>query len=267
MLISIIGCGSIASGLCKGISKGDAGNVKVVGLYDKSREKAEALAKACGARAVATVDELTSDPSVTLVVEAASQTAVNQHAESVLRSGKDLVVLSVGALVGGRAQELARLAESHGRRVFVPSGAMVGIDGLKASSTMGLSSVEVEFRKPPSHFKENLGDFVDDPSSIKTARTIFEGTATEAVRRFPRSVNVSVTAGLAGVGPERTKVRMVADPSVDRNLITLKVSGPAGEITAQTANTLTPGLGTSYLTIASVLSLLKDLSRSLVIGS
>ncbi len=266
LLISVIGCGSVANGVCQGIARGTAGNVKVVAVYDRSLSKAEKLAKSCGARAVVSVEELTSDPSVNLVVEAASQSAVSQYAEAILRSGKDLLVLSVGALVGGKAQELAALAESKGRRIFVPAGAIVGIDGLSASETMGLDSVEVEFRKPPSHFKEDLTKFIKDSSSINGATTIFEGNAVEAVKLFPRSVNVSITAGLAGFGPERTRVKIVVDSTVSRNIITLRASGPAGEITAQTANTLTPGLGSSYLTIASVLGLLKNMNQSLVIG-
>lgn len=266
MFIAIIGCGSVAAGVCQGVAEGKAGDVKVVKVYDHNLSKAKKLAKSFGARAAASVEELTSDPSVNLVIEAASQNAVGQYAEAVLRSGKNLLVLSVGALGGGKAQELAALAESYGTRIFVPTGAIVGIDGLRASETMGLASVEVEFRKPLSHFKEDLTKYVRNPSSITAATTIFEGSAIEAVKLFPRSVNVSITAGLAGLGPERTRVRMVVDPSVSRNIITLRASGQAGEITAQTANILTPGLGSSYLTIASVLGLLKSMNRSLVIG-
>src|SRR5262249_36146302 len=143
-----------------------------------------------------------------MVVEAATQAALREFGPAVLTAGRDLMVLSVGGLVGV-LDEWAKLAGTHGARILVPSGAIAGLDGMKGAREGAITSVTMETRKPPRGLAgaPYIVQQRIDLDAIKAETLIFEGVAAEAVKAFPANVNVVAALSLAGVGPDRTPVK------------------------------------------------------------
>jgi len=178
-------------------------------------------------------EELVTRGDVRLVVEAASQEAVRQYALRVLREGKDLMVMSTGALLDDELHhKILMEAEASGRRVYIPSGAIVGLDNVKSAALGGIDSATLTTRKPPRSFEG--APYITERSinlkSIKEPTTLCEGPAREAVKPFPRNVNVAASLSLAGIGADRTIVRVIADPTIDHIIHEIRVKGVSGEL-------------------------------------
>jgi aspartate dehydrogenase len=271
--VALIGCGAIGTTLAKAVERGRAGNVELRWIYDIRREKAEALARGLRSKTKIAVDasDIYADKDVELVIEAASQQAVGQYSLDILRSGKDLMVMSVGAFSDEKLLRSVRAeAERCGRRVYIPSGAVLGIDGVKAAELGGIREVILTTRKSPSSLA--YGDYIRrhriNLRGLKKPRVIFEGPAREAVKAFPASVNVAATLSLAGVGFDRTRVRIVADPRIKRNVHEIRVRGRAGELVTEARNVPFPeSRRTSYLAALSAIRTLRNLSETIRIGT
>ena len=271
--VALIGCGAIGTTLAQAIDKGKAGKVELAWLYDFKSEKSEMLAKKLSSkpRIARNLAEIYSDKTVGLVIEAASQLAVEQYSLDVLRSGKDIMVMSVGALADEKMlKDVRSLAERSGRRVYIPSGAVLGIDGIKAAELGEIKEATLTTRKPPaalaySAYLEERGISL---RGLKRPRVVFEGSAREAVKAFPQSVNVAATLSLVGIGADKTKVRIVADPKLDRNVHEIRVLGKAGEFVTEARNVPFPDAPkTSYLATLSAIQTLRNLSESIRIGT
>ncbi len=271
--VALVGCGAIGTVIAKAIDRGEAGSARLVVVYDRVPERARRLAESLRTRPLVaeSFDEVIGRSDVSVVVEAASQEAVREYAERVLRAGKDLVVMSVGALLdGGLLERLLSVAEEMGVRIYVPSGAAVGLDGVKAAALGGLVSVTLTTTKPPRSLKgapyiEQRGI---DLERIDRPTVIYEGPAEEAVRLFPANINVVAALSLAGLGPERTRVRIVVDPGADRIVHEVRAVGSFGELVAVARNIPHPdNPRTSYLAALSAVGLLKRLSERLVVGT
>ncbi len=271
--VAIIGCGAIGTVLARSIDEGRAGATKLVALYDSNVDKAERLAEKLKSKPKVAREfrELLEDPSIGLIVEAASQKAVRQYALDILRAGKSLMVMSVGALVDQELlRSLWREAEKRGCRVYIPSGAIVGVDGVRAASQAGIESVTLTTRKPPRALMDSpyVVERGIDLRSVKEPVVVFEGKASEAVKHFPRSVNVAATLSLAGVGPDRTVVRIIADPNVDRNIHEVRVKGRFGEIVTVAKNVPSPdNPKTSYLAALSAVDTLRRVTEPILVGA
>ena len=257
--VALIGCGAIGGVIAKAV---DSGLVEAELLYvmDADRGRAERFAESLRSQkpaVAAGVEEIARDPRVEVVVEAASQEAVLQYAEPLLEAGKELVVLSVGALLRSEARPL--LAR-YRARIHVPSGALGGLDALKALSLAGVESVELVSRKHPSKL-------ADEPyvrqrglklEGLGKPLVVFEGTAEEAVSAFPRTLNVAAALALASGAPVRVKV--VADPSAHRNVHEFVARSKAGTLHVRVENVPHPeNPKTSYLAALSAVELLREL--------
>lgn len=257
--IALIGCGAIGSVIARAV---DDGLVDAVLLYvmDVDRSKAERLATSLRRQrpaVAAGIEEIARDPRVEVVIEAASQEAVLQYAETLLEAGKELVVLSVGALLRPEARPL--LTRYRGR-IHVPSGALGGLDALRALSLAGIESVELVSRKHPLKL-------ADEPyvrkrglrlEGLDKPLVIFEGSAEEAVQAFPRTLNIAAALALASGAP--VKVRVIADPTVHRNIHEFTAVSRAGTLYVKVENV--PHLEnprTSYLAALSAVELLREL--------
>ena len=273
MKVALIGCGSIGTVLAKAIDAGKAGEAKLIWLYDLNPEKSEALAKKLRSKLMVAknVAEIYADDATNLVIEAASQKAVAQYVLDVLRSGKDLMVMSVGAFSDEKLlSSLRKISERSGRKVYVPSGAVLGIDGAKAAMLDEIEEVILTTRKPPaalaySAYLQKRGIGLD---GLKEPLVVFEGPAREAVRAFPESVNVAATLSLAGIGFDKTKVKIIADPSLDRNMHEIRVRGAAGEFIIEARNVPSPeNPKASYLAALSAVRALRNLTETIRIGT
>lgn len=271
--VAIIGCGSIGGILAKSIDRGEAGKTELGALFDLERAQAEELANELSASppVVDEIEDVLEDDSIDLVVEAASQKAVLDFSKDILSSGKDLVVLSVGAFSNEEFfDNIQDVTEKSGKRVYIPSGAILGLDGIQAAEIGGFEEVTLTTRKPPETLSKTkfVMEKNIDLSGLSDSKLIFEGSASRAVEEFPESVNVAASLSLAGEGFQKTIVRIIADPSLDQNVHEIKVRGKAGEFSTSAHNfPSSENPKTSYLAALSVIRTLRNLTCSVSIGA
>ncbi len=269
MKVGLIGCGAIGSSISKAIDGDEKFNLKAV--FDLDEQKATKMVQNLNQKVVIAenFEELLST-ELDVVVEAASQRAVEQYGEKILHKEVDLMVMSVGAFVDESLLErITKAAKEKGRRVLIPSGAVTGIDTIKSVSEL-IDDIILTTTKHPESLK-GAPFFTErgiDPEKIGEVTDLFEGSAREAVKLFPENVNVAAVISLAGVGWDRTKVRIVADPAVDRNIHHIKVSGEFGEIVTLSENVKSPeNPRTSYLAALSAIKTLKNMESGIDIGT
>ncbi len=271
--VGIIGCGAIGEILANAIDSGNAGDSEVKILFDSKEVRAKEVADQVSSSPKATDDfaEVVNDDEVDLVVEAASQEAVHEYAVDVLESGKDFIILSVGAFAEeGLLEEVTEAAKASKSKVYIPSGAIVGLDGVQAAEIAGLEEAVIKTRKPVEALSKTK--FVKqndiDLSDLSAQKQIFEGPASEAVEAFPGSVNVAASLSLAGIGLDDTMVKIIADPSINQNIHEIQVKGEAGELTAEAHNFPSPeNPKTSYLAALSAIEVVKKLTEPVKIGT
>ncbi len=189
-----------------------------------------------------------------LVVECASQEALAQHGPTVLMAGVDLVAASIGALSQtGFEQRLESAAQKGAAQLFLPAGAVAGIDGLSAAKLAGLTQVTYVSRKPPKAWKGTHAETLCDLDSLEDETLLFEGTAREGSRLFPKNANVAATVALAGLGLDDTRIKVIADPKVNKNCHEVEAEGAFGTLSLRLANFPSPdNPKTSFLTILSL---------------
>lgn len=260
--VGIIGCGAIGTVLSRAIDEGTV-RCQLVALYDKNVEKAERLAASLRTQKpfVAHSFEEFMGIEMDVVVEAASQEAVRQYGEAILSKGRDFMIMSVGALLDDELREkLVRLAQRHRCTLYIPTGAIGGLDVLRAAKLAGLKEAVLITRKPPRALEgaPYLRERGIDPFSFTSPTVIYEGPAREAVKLFPRNVNVAATLSLSSLGADRTLVRIVVDPTLDHNIHEVQVSGEFGRMTLRMENVPSPSNPkTSYVAALSAVALLK----------
>jgi aspartate dehydrogenase len=267
--IALIGCGAIGTSLAGALSEGKIPNAKLVAIFDIILEKANSLAKTLKQpiRTGKSVNELLT-PKPDLAIEAASQAAVHEYAERILTSGIDLLIMSTGALLDEELYlRLQKAAEEHHRRIYVPTGAIGAIDAIRATLIGGLKEVTLTTRKPPQSLA-GAPFFTTskiDLTKIKKPQLIYEGPAREAIALFPANVNVAAILSLAGLGAERTKVRIIADPTIRANIHRVEAVGNSGKITAELENQPHPmNPKTSFLAVLSALELLRQICNPMI---
>ncbi len=253
MVAGIIGCGAIASIITDFAANGKLG-ADLKFFYDMDMERAENMASRVDGVVVPDVNDMVNN--VDIVIEAASQDAVIKIVPQVLKKGKDVIIMSMGALIDPDLRNhLEKIAEENNSRIYTPSGAVVGLDGIKAASIGEINEVSLVTRKSP----ESLGISVD----IETV--LYEGKAGDAVRKFPANINVA--AALSIVYGKEVDVKIIADPNVSRNCHEVCVAGDFGEFRTITENeTCATNPKTSILAAYSAVKLLKNLNENLRIG-
>ena len=264
--IAMIGCGAIGAGVLE-LLHGDADVMldRVVTTAD-SRAATEAVVARWAPQA-RVIEELAANDAPDLVVECAGHSAIVQHVVPALECGIPCVVASVGALSApGMAEQLEQAARRGNTRVELLSGAIGGIDALAAARLGGLDSVLYTGRKPPGAWKGTPAESACDLDRLTEAFCIFNGSAGEAARRYPKNANVAATLALAGLGLERTQVRLFADPAVSENIHQVEARGAFGsfELTMR-GKPLAANPKTSALTVYSVARALLNHGRALVI--
>jgi aspartate dehydrogenase len=266
--VGLMGCGAIGTALAKYLDKDERFELSY--LLDNDMQRCEALAKKTRRSEPACVLRVADMEGADLVIESASQECVAERAPNVLERC-DLMIMSVGALSDGRLLEtLLKKAEEKDRKIYVPSGAISGLDGIKAACRGNVDYVRLTTRKPPKSLEGAPGikELGISLGSIRKPTVIFEGSARQAARLFPRNMNVSIALSLAGIGADRTKVRIMADPFIDANVHEIEAEGTFGKLTCRTENVPTPSNSkTSYLAALSAMSLLDQIAGRMKVGS
>ncbi len=172
-----------------------------------------------------------TDLAPSLIIECAGHAAVMQHGAQILDGGIDLILVSIGSLCDENLLADLRRAELIGnsRLIFV-AGALPGVDTLSIAALSGLQDVVLRSSKPPKAWRGTVAEANYDFENMQSRTVIFEGTAREAARLFPKNANIAATAALAGIGFERTRVILIADPHLSRNVHRLEARGAFGEM-------------------------------------
>lgn len=272
MRIGLIGGGTIARLVLEHLRRGELGAFEAVALLGRSggAPRAGALAREFGVPLVLDRPALVA-ARPDAVIEAASHEAVREHLVPLLEAGIGVVVLSAGALADDALRRSAeRAAAGSGALLYVPSGGIGGLDALKTACLAGVDEVSIEVAKPPAAWKgiayvEARGVDLD---RLRSALTLFEGPAREGVPHFPQNVNIAAILSLAGIGADRTLLKVVADPGLALNTHTIRVAGRSGRITVVLENVPAPdNPKTSWLACYSALAALRSLQSRVRYGT
>ena len=263
----LIGCGTIGGVIADAIIHKFAGSIRLLGVCDIDEEKARKLS----GKLKISVSILSREQLIRkcdLIIEAASSSASYEIAKKALEAGKDVMVMSTGGLLG--RSDIFELAKERDAKIYLPSGAICGLDGVKSAMAANVKSVILTTRKPPAGL-EGAPYIIEknmDLKSIKKETVIFEGAAEEAVKGFPKNVNVSATLSLCGLGPKDTKVRIVTSPDYKSNIHEIEVEGDFGKLKTRTENVPMPdNPKTSLLAALSAIATLNNIISNNRIGN
>lgn len=263
--VGLIGYGTAGQDVAEAILAGQAGDSRLVAVLvrDAAKYAAPELAGCL------TDDEGTffaSRPDV--VVETAGHEAVRRYAQRALAQGSDFMVVSVGAFCDPALLDaVTATARGQGRRLIVPSAAIAGLDRIAAAAQGPLENVTLTTRKPVKAWRGTFAEEVVDLDRVDKPTVIFEGNARESSRIFPESVNVSAALSLAGLGFEATAVRVLVDPTIEKNVHEVTARGLFGAVRVEVQNTPSPtNPKTGYIVAMSVSRALKNLTAPVVIG-
>jgi len=265
LAVGVVGLGVIGRRVCAALDAGLPG-LRLAGATARTQDKAVAFLKSLGTPVpFLPLDALVAASDV--VVEASTQAHLQEIAPKALGAGRDLVVLSCGALLG-RADWVA-LAEANDCRILVPSGAIGGLDAVKGGAVGPITSVTMESRKAPAGWAGApwVVERKIDLDAIREETLIFEGPATAACPAFPANVNVLAALSLAGVGPERTTTKIYAVPGLTRNTHRISVEGEFGSFSLEVRNVPSENPRTGRLSYLSTIALLRDLGATLRVGT
>jgi aspartate dehydrogenase len=202
-----------------------------------------------------------------LAIECAPASVLERICRPMLEAGKQVMVISAGALLP--RPELIELAKARGGQIVVPTGALLGLDAVSAAAEGQIHSVRMITRKPP-------GGLAGAPyleanrisvEGLNTAKRVFAGTAREAAAGFPANVNVAAALSLAGIGPDRTMIEIWADPAVERNCHTIEVDSDSARFTLSIENIPSENPKTGRITALSILAALRKLKAPLRVGT
>lgn len=258
MNIGLIGAGAIAHFLLEEINQKQQDNLHITSIFVRDKEKYQRLEEDFGIKLFTDLDAFL-DLEIDIVVEAADINAVKALVPSIIKR-KNVVVISVGALADeGLLAEINDLTDKYKNEVYLPSGAIGGLDLIQNAHALGtVTSVSLTTRKPARSLIDK---------DINEPKVVFEGSAVDAIGQFPKNMNVSIILSLAGIGMDKTNVRLIADPHIENNIHHMEVAGDFGEAVFTIQNNPLPeNPKTSYLAAMSILGTLKRINGKLKIG-
>ncbi len=265
--VGIIGCGAIGGVIAEYLFKGRIEHLRLHRIFDIDVDKAGRLSDKYNVKSAKGLDDLFK--SCDLVVESARVSVVRPALEMAVREKKDLLVLSVGGLL--ICDDLFEKAYKAGINVLAPSGAVSGIDAVKAASVGKIERITLTTYKPPRGL-EGVA-YIEEKGinlfAISEDTEVFYGTVKEAVKHFPKNINVAATVSLAAGMSKNMFVRIIASPLLATNVHELKVEGSQGIIVTRTENAPSPvNPKTSFMAVLSALKRLSDYDRpGLFIGT
>ena len=264
--VGIIGCGAIGSYLAKVIDREFSSQASLDFICDQIPEKAVRIWDALGRRVLVATLPILIERSE-FVIEAASAGISAEVARESLKRNKDVLIMSVGGLLPLFHPE--EWITTRGR-LWIPSGAIAGVDALLAAKEAGLKSVKLVTRKPPAGFLEAPYFKKKKFPALKGRKEycLFKGNAAEAVRSFPQNINVAALLSLAGLGPKKTQVEIWTSRKYRANQHEVTIVSACGEIRTMTQNVPFPeNPKTSALAAYSAAALLRKIFSSIRMGT
>jgi aspartate dehydrogenase len=265
--VGIIGCGTIGSEIAASCVTLLKEKVELSALYDIDTKKTEHLSRLVKGNIVAgSMDEAFNKAD--LIVESASASVSREVVAKAVEKSKAVLVMSVGGLI--ESEGLLNEADKKNIRVYFPSGAISGVDGLKAAALSKITAVTLTTKKPlkglegaPYLKEKNI-----NLDSVRAEKTLFDGSPIEAIKGFPKNINVASVLSLAGIGAKKTRVKIVTSPEYTKNVHEIEITGDFGRITTRTENVPSKkNPKTSALAILSAIATLKGIVESVKIGT
>lgn len=266
-IVGIAGCGTIGRKVAAALDGGALPSAVLGGITSRNLERAASFASTLdGAPPVVELQRLVE--IVDIVVEAAPASAMESIATATLSAGKDLMALSGGALL--ERDDLFALAANNGATIYVPSGAIADLDSVAGACEGRIDSLTMITRKPPAGLKGAPGIAASgiDLDAVTEPTVVYEGAALEACRLFPANVNVSAALSMAGLGPTKTRIRIYADPTVDKNTHDIVVEGEFGRLSIRIENTPSDeNPRTGKISALSALATLRKITSTVQVGT
>lgn len=267
LTVAIAGLGAIGFRVAAAIDAGAVPGIRLTAVSARNRaQAADRLAAFQAPPAVLSLADLAEHGEI--VVECAPANVFAEVAGPAVARGRIFMPLSVGALLNN--MDLAERARTTGARIIVPTGALIGLDTVRAMAEGQITRVVLQTRKPPQgltgapHLVENEIDITGLAEPLR----VFRGSARDAARGFPANVNVAAALALAGIGADRTEVEVWADPGINRNIQSVTITSDAGEATMTMRNIPSAeNPKTGRIVAQSVLATLRRLTASLTAGS
>lgn len=265
--VAIAGLGVIGLRVARYIDDGAVDGLVLSAVASRDAQKAAlSIAEFKHKPQVCTLPELPTQADI--IVDCTPASIFRDVAETVIGNGKTLMPLSVAALLEN--MDLVDKARTTGAQIVVPTGAIIGLDTVRAMAVGEIHSVVLETRKPPNGLAgaPHLVNNNISVDNLSEAKLVFKGNAREAAKGFPANVNVAAALSLAGIGPDRTEVEVWADPNVDRNMQSVTIASDSGDATMSIRNI--PSVEnprTGRIVAQSVIATLKRHTDPLISGS
>ena len=265
LTIGLAGLGAIGMAVARRLHAGIPGlALAAVAARDNSAARSRLAAQGIAAR-MAEAAALADHCDV--IVECAPAAAFRSIAAPAIEAGRILVALSAGALLDH--MDLIERAAATGARILVPTGALIGLDAVRAAAEGTIHSVKLVSRKPPSGlvgapYLQVRGITL---AGLAEPLKLFAGSAREGVRGFPANVNVSAALALAGIGPDRTELEIWADPGIARNIHHIEVDADCARFSMTIENVPSENPRTGKITALSAIACLRGLVSTLKVGS
>src|ERR1700748_1655369 len=262
---AVAGLGPLGSRVVTALDQGiDGLELSAVSVQNAEKHRAF-LGKLKAPPAILPVEQLAD--AAEIVIECAPSRLVRSIVAPVVSRGNIAIVLSVGALLEN--DDLIARAREHGGQIVVPTGALIGLDAVTAAAVGTIRSVQMVTRKPLKGLEgaPYLVEHKIDIADIKSPLKIFDGTAREAAKGFPANLNVAVALSLAGIGADRTKVEIWADPTVTRNTHRIEVEADSARFAMTIENIPSENPKTGLITALSVIACLRKLHAPLRVGT
>jgi aspartate dehydrogenase len=265
--IGIVGCGAIGTSLAMIAQKRFKARVDVAAICDRDQARALRLHKRLPSARVLSLGRLIA--SCDLVIEAASAASSFDIAKKALQKKRDVLLMSVGGVLG-KEKKLFRIARENKKNIYFPSGAICGLDGVKALALAGIDEIILRTYKPPEALKGadyivKKGIDVDD---IRTEKLVFQGDARAATKAFPQNINVVALLSLAARGQVVPFVQIFVSPRLKRNVHVIEVKSRAARVEIRCENVPSEdNPKTSKLAILSALTTLDGICDVVRIGS
>jgi aspartate dehydrogenase len=263
--VAVVGLGPIGRKVVEALDKGIDGLVlAAVSVQDPAKHR-DFLAGLSKPPAILPIDGLADIAD--LVIECAPAKLVRSIVAPFVSRGKTAVVLSAGALLEN--EDLIALAKQNGGQIVVPTGALIGLDAMTAAAEGNILSVRMVTRKPVNGLvgAPYLVANKIDIEGITEPLRVFEGTAREAAKGFPANLNVAVALSLAGLGPDRTRLEIWADPALTRNVHRMEVDSDSARFSMSIENIPSENPKTGRITALSVIAYLRKQRSALRVGT
>lgn len=262
--IGIVGCGAIGSTLARMIKTRFPDQAHVSFLCDRHIEKAQGLAREIGGARVGSMEALIY--SVDLIIEAASTVVAAQVTKLAWKYDKNVLIMSVGGLLGMNLP----VSKTTKFRIWIPSGAISGVDAVLAARESGLKTVKIVTRKPAAGLQEAPYFKRVKFPALKGNKEycVFKGNTLKAIKYFPQNINVAAVLSLAGMGPAKTKVEIWTSRAYKYNVHEITVEGKSGMIQTITRNVpARENPKTSALAIYAAIATLRKMFAAVRVGT